>query len=234
MSDWKAKRFWEKATVEAAGDGWTVHLDGRAVKTPGKTALIVPTQALAEAVAVEWDAQEGEIDPTSMPLTRACNSALDKVTPQHGAVADMLAEYGGTDLLCYRATGQEVLEKRQAEGWDPLLTWAHAQYGVRLNIGAGVMHVAQPDGTVDALGAPLHAADPFRLTGLHDLITISGSLIIALAVAEGEVSPDHGWHLSRLDEDFQIEEWGIDEEAAELAESKRAAFMDAYRLLTLL
>lgn len=119
MSGWAKKRFWKETTVESVEGGYGVFLDGRAVKTPAKAALVVPTEAMAEAMAAEWDAQEGEIDPNTMPVTRSANAAIDKVAVQHTEVADMLAEYGGSDLLCYRATSPEELIARQAEGWDP-------------------------------------------------------------------------------------------------------------------
>lgn len=229
MSSWKAKRFWDAATVEPEAGGWRIALDGKPVKTPAKQLLVVPTRPLALSIAAEWDAQEGEVDPTSMPLTRSANSALDKVTPQKAEVAKMLAQYGGTDLLCYRALDQESLQKRQEQIWDPLLTWAAQRFGARLNVGAGVMHVAQPPEAVAALAAPLDQADPFALTALHDLIALSGSLVIALAVIEGQITVDKGWAASRLDDDYQAQEWGIDEEAAAHAALKATAFRDAYR-----
>ncbi|MDM7255674.1 MAG: ATP12 family chaperone protein, partial [Paracoccus sp. (in: a-proteobacteria)] len=123
MSEWKARRFWQQAQAVRDGDGWGVTLDGKPLRTPGKHPLIVPTKALAQAIAAEWDAQESVIDPNSMPLTRAANSAIEKVRPQREEVALMLAEYGGTDLLCYRADTPEDLAAREAKGWDPLIDW---------------------------------------------------------------------------------------------------------------
>lgn len=234
MSEWKAKRFWTTTGVRETEGGFTISLDDRGVKTPGKTDLTLPTRALADAIAAEWDAQEGEIDPMTMPLTRAANSALDKVIPQHAEVAEMLAAYGGTDLLCYRAEAPVELATRQAAAWDPVLDWVEGQFGLRLNVGTGVMHVAQPKGTQQVLGAPLRDADAYRLTALHDLVTLSGSLVLALAVSHEHLSADQAWDLSRIDETFQNEQWGIDDEAAAAAAAKKAAFLTADRLLQLL
>lgn len=233
MSAWKAKRFWKEARAEEVEGGWQVTLDGRSVRSPAKTLLVLPNKPLADAIAVEWDAQEGDIDPLSMPLTRAVNSTHDKVIPQREAVAEMLAAYGGTDLLCYRAQTPEALQYRQAASWDPMLDWVARHYGLRLTVGAGVMHVAQPENTIATLGADLHRADPFTLTAVHDLVTLSGSLVLALAVLHREIDSDRAWHLSRVDEDWQIEQWGDDEEASEAAAVKYAQFKDADRLLSL-
>lgn len=213
MSTWKAKRFWKEATVEACEGGFTVKLDGRGVKTPAKTPLVVPTEALARMIAAEWDAQEGAVRPETMPATRMANSALDKVAPQFDAVAAMLAEYGGTDLLCYRATEPQTLISRQAEGWDPLLDWAAETLGARLLTGQGVMHVAQDPAAVAALARLLSEVSSFELAALHDLIAISGSLVLGLAVAHGRLSADEAFTLSRIDETWQAEQWGRDEDA---------------------
>ncbi len=213
MSTWKAKRFWKEATVEACEGGFTVKLDGRGVKTPAKTPLVVPTEALARMIAAEWDAQEGAVRPETMPATRMANSALDKVAPQFDAVAAMLAEYGGTDLLCYRATEPQALISRQAEGWDPLLDWAAETLGARLLTGQGVMHVAQDPAAVAALARLLSEVSSFELAALHDLIAISGSLVLGLAVAHGRLSADEAFTLSRIDETWQAEQWGRDEDA---------------------
>lgn len=233
MSAWKAKRFWKQATVEQAETAFTVRLDGRPVKTPSKTLLTVPTRALAEAIAAEWDAQTGEVKPDTMPFTRSANSAIDKVTPQFDAVVDMLAAYGGTDLLCYRATGPEALIERQAKAWDPLLDWSATTFGAPLKATAGVMHIAQDPRSLAALHAPVAAMSPFQLAAFHDLVAISGSLVLALAVTRGRLSAAEAWALSRIDEAWQIEQWGDDEEAAELAARREADFLQAGRFYAL-
>ncbi len=227
MSDWKAKRFWKEASVDVVDGGFAVRLDGRGVKTPAKTALVVPTNAMAQAIAAEWDAQVEKIDPLTMPVTRSANAALDKVATQFDEVAEMIAAYGDSDLLCYRADGPEALVQRQSDRWDPLLDWAHETYGARLMVAQGVMHVAQSETALKALSDQVHQMDPFRLAGFHDLVGISGSLILGLAVTRGRLSPIEAWSLSRLDEDWQIEQWGPDDEATEVARKKESDFVSA-------
>ncbi|MFC3060869.1 ATP12 family chaperone protein [Paenirhodobacter populi] len=234
MTVWAPKRFWKAAGVVETPEGYGIALDGRAVKTPAKAALAVPTRALAEAIAAEWDAQGETIDPATMPLTRAANAAIDKVAAQHGEVAAYIADYGGTDLLCYRAEAPEPLVARQAQGWDPLLDWAAEALGARLLVTQGVVSVAQPDEALAALSARVAAMDAWQLAALHDLVGISGSLLLGLAVAEGRLPPEEAWALSRIDEDWQAEQWGHDEEAAALAAVKRQALLDAARFWTLL
>lgn len=227
MSEWKAKRFWTSAAVVDLADGFTVHLDGRAVKTPAKTPLIVPTRAMAAAIAAEWDAQEGAIDPRTMPVTRSANAAIDKVAVQHAEVAQMIADYGDSDLLCYRAPGPAELTLRQAQMWDPLLDWAADALGVRLSTACGVIHVPQDPATLAQLSARVHALDPFALAAFHDLVSLSGSLILGFAAMLDHRPADEIWSLSRLDEEWQIEQWGSDEEAEIMAETKRSAFLHA-------
>ncbi|SDZ52995.1 Chaperone required for the assembly of the F1-ATPase [Jannaschia faecimaris] len=233
MSEWKAKRFWTQATVETLEQGYGVRLDGRPVRTPLKTVIAMPTRALAEGVAAEWDAQEQVINPMIMPLTRAVNATLDKVVPQQAEVAANLAEYGGTDLLCYRAAGPVALLERQVAAWDPMLDWADANLGARLNVTQGVMHVAQPANALEALRARVHAKTPWELTALSEFVTLTGSLILGLAAMDGH-HPDDLWPLSRIDEDWQAEQWGADEEEAGRIGLKRGAFTQAHRYLMLL
>ncbi len=180
------------------------------------------------------DAQGEKVDPSTMPIARAANSAIDRVTPRRAEVAAMIADYGGSDLLCYRAPHPDPLIARQAAGWDPLLDWARDRYGASLIRVQGVMHAAQPEAAIAALNAAVDAFDPFRLTALHDLVTLSGSLVLGLAVADGRLSADQGWRLSRIDEDFQAELWGADAEAEAAAARKQADFEAAARFLALL
>lgn len=233
MSGWTAKRFWKSAQVQATEGGFTVALDGRPVRTPAKAALVVPTQAMAQAIAAEWDAQEEKIDPRRMPVTRAANAAIDKVRPQKDEVAALIAEYGATDLLCYRADAPEGLVERQKAAWDPWLTWAEAELGAPLQVTVGVIPIAQDQDAVAALAAQVHGLDEFELTSLHDLVAMTGSLVLGLAVARGSLSADTAWALSRIDEDWQIEQWGEDEEAAEHAEIKRIAVANAAQFWSL-
>lgn len=233
MSEWAAKRFWKEASVTELPEGFGVALDGRPVKTPAKAPLVVPTRALAEAIAAEWDAQEGSIKPQTMPTTRSANAAIDKVAAQKDEVVAMIAEFGGTDLLCYRAEGPEELVERQAALWDPLLEWAAQELEAPLEVTVGVLPVAQPEASLSRLHAHVAALDPFALAALHDLVSISGSLVLGLAVARGKVPVEDAWVISRLDEDWQIAQWGEDEEAAEIASLKREALCDAARIWTL-
>jgi chaperone required for assembly of F1-ATPase len=218
--------------VPASG-GFIVHLDARPVRTPLKSPLVLPTLALAEAVAAEWQAQEGEVDPETMPFTRTSNSAIDKVAPQFEAVAGMLAEYGNSDMLCYRAEGPADLVARQENGWDPLLDWSRDVLSAPLVTKAGVMHVGQPVESLAALRRQVDRLSPFQLSAFHDLVALSGSLVLALAVTQRRVSAEAAWGLSRIDEDWQISLWGEDEEAAEVAARKRAAFLQADRFYQL-
>ena len=184
---------------------------------------------MADAVAAEWDAQEKEVDPASMPFTRSANAAIDKVRIQHGEVADMLADYGDSDLLCYRATHPQALQDRQASEWDPALDWAAEALSARLIPVAGVLHQPQPDTALSTLRQRVHALDAFQLAAFHDLVSLSGSLILGFAAALNWRNPGEIWRISRLDENWQIEQWGHDEEAHLVAETKKAAFLHAKR-----
>lgn len=229
MSEWAAKRFWKETSVEPRGAGFTVTLDGREVKTPSKTSVVVPTEAMAVAIAMEWQAQEERIDPLSMPCTRSANAALDKVATQHSEVADLIAAYGGNDLICYRAEAPQELSERQADHWDALVDWSATDLGAPLRITTGIMPIDQLPTTQARFHEEVSALDPFRLTAFHDLTSISGSLVLAFATLRGRLSPDEAWRLARIDEDWQIEQWGEDEEATEQAELKRQAFLHAHR-----
>lgn len=229
MSGWAPKRFWSDVAVVPEGEDYAVTLDGRPVRTPLKARLAVPTRAFAEEVAREWEAQAEVLDPNTMPATRLANAAIDKVAASRDEVVAMLASYGASDLLCYRAEGPEKLIAREREGWDPLLAWSAEALGADLAVGSGIMPVEQAPGDLQRLREPLEAMDAFELAAFHDLVALSGSLVLALAVAMGRLSAEEAWRLSRLDEDFQIEEWGEDEEAAQAAARRRAAFLDAAR-----
>lgn len=229
MSVWTARRFWSTASAVPVEGGFTVHLDGRPVRTPLKAPLVLPTLGLAEAVAAEWQAQDGKVRPETMPFTRTANSAIDKVAAQQDEVVAMLAAYGDSDLLCYRAEGPADLVARQAAGWDPLLDWAAQALDAPLVATAGVIHIAQPGESLEALATQVSALSPFELSAFHDLVAISGSLVLALAVTHKRLSAEEAWSLSRIDEEWQISLWGEDEEAAEVAALKREAFLQADR-----
>ncbi len=221
------KRFWTSADVVEADGGFGVQLDGRALQTPARQALVVPTRALAERIAAEWNAQEGTILPDTMPATRAANAALDKVRGQFDEVAQIIAAYGETDLLCYRADAPAELRAVQDDAWDPLLAWARDRFGVELRVVTGVMPQPQPPEALAAMGAQIALFSPFELTSLHDLVAMTGSLVIGLAATEQQDSPEALWNLSRIDENWQISQWGEDDEASALAEARRQNFLHA-------
>jgi len=228
------KRFYKTAEAVPAAGGVAILLDGRSVKTPGREALKVPTEELAEAIAAEWNGQGEDIDPRSMPLTGLANAAIDRVTPDPAAFAGNLAAYGEGDLLCYRAEGPRPLAERQSAQWDVLLDWARKRFAIEFETVCGVMHRSQPPATVSRLAAAVAARDPFRLAGLSPLVTVSGSLVIALALAEGAISLEDGWAAATLDETWQAEQWGEDPLAAAAIAARRHDFDAAYRFLTLL
>ena len=228
------KRFYEKAEAAPAAGGVALLLDARPVKTPARAALEVPTDELAEAIAAEWNAQGETVEPRTMPLTGLANAAIDRVTPDRATFAAGLARYGESDLLCYRAEGPRPLVERQAAAWDPLLAWARRRYDVDFTVTDGIVHRPQPPATVERLAAAVAARDAFRLAALSPLVTISGSLVIALALAEGEIGLDQAWTAATVDEAWQAEQWGEDPLAVEALENRRGEFDAAYRFLTLL
>ncbi|MEO1613500.1 MAG: ATP12 family protein [Pseudomonadota bacterium] len=181
----------------------------------------------------ERRAQEAEVKPAEMPVTKAVNSAIDRTSVEYEGVVEMVAGYGGSDLLCYRAEGPEGLIARQAAAWDPLLVWAVEALGARLMTTTGVMHALQPEDGQRALRAAVAAHDPFELTGLYDLVALSGSLVIGLAVSAGRLAPEDGWAISRIDETWQEEFWGVDEEAVKVAARKSGEFAAAARFVEL-
>lgn len=233
MSEWKMKRFWTDTAVAEAEGGFTVHLDGRAIKTPGKSSLIVPTRAMAEAMATEWEAQDGAVRPETMPVTKSANSAIDKVSVQREEVADMLAGYADTDLLCYRAQSPTELQALQAQAWDPLLDWCAQNYLAPLTPVQGVMYHAQPAASLAVLRARVHQMDVFALTGFHELVTLPGSFVLGLAVFDGHLSAGEAWDISRVDEAYQTAQWGRDDEAEAAAEAKRAGVRHGERFCAL-
>jgi len=225
------KRFYEAA--EATPER-TIQLDGRPVKTPGRHDLAAPTSALAEAIAAEWNAQGERIDPRSMPLTGLANAAIDRIAPARQSFAEGLAVYGESDLLCYRAEGPTPLVQRQAERWDPILAWARRRYDVDFAVTSGIVHAPQPANTIAQLAQAVHARDAFALAGLSPLVTVSGSLVIALALAEMAFDLETAWAAATLDEQWQIEKWGEDAEAIKALATRRADFEAGYRFLSLL
>ncbi|WP_019831261.1 ATP12 family chaperone protein [Sphingomonas sp. PR090111-T3T-6A] len=226
----QAKRFWKDVTVENRA----IRLDGRALRTPARAELVLPTDALANAIAGEWRQVEGEIDPHTMPLTGLANAAIDRIAPDTAAFAAGLARYAEGDLLCYRASHPTELTTRQGAMWDGPLDWARARYGVEFRVTAGIVHVTQPEETVKRLAAAVSARDAFHLAGLSPLVTLSGSLVLALAIAEGAMTEHDGWEAAELDDLWQAEQWGEDVLATAAREDKRRDFRAAARFLGLL
>lgn len=223
------KRFYKDATVSA---DLRVLLDGRGVRTPERAELRLPTAALAEAMAVEWRAQGDAIDTNTMPLNKLANTAIDRIPAHRAAIVEELAGYGGADLLSYRADDAN-LAIRQAERWDPLLAWARETMGADLTITTGVTHVTQPDAALAALARAVAALDNWTLAGLQTLITITGSLVLALAVAAGRLTPAEAFALSRVDEDYQAEKWGVDDEAVVRVQNLAAEVETAGKFIAL-
>lgn len=234
MTNSLAKRFWTTTGVQPRDGGYGITLDDRPVRTPAKTPLVLPSRALAGGIAREWDAQQGKIDPSQMPLTRSANSAIDKVATQIEEVAAMLTAYGDADLLCYRAENPAELVRKQAQGWDPLLDWAAETLQVRLEPRTGVMHKSQEKGAIERLGRLVRGFDAFELAGFHDLVALSGSLIIGFVAERGAMPLDQLWEISRIDEAWQTSQWGVDDENARQTGIKHQAFLDAAEFIRLL
>ena len=230
MTGWAAKRFWTEAAPRAQDGGWAVALDGRPLRTPAKALLLLPSAALAGMVAEEWQAQSENIDPATMPATRMANSAIDKVATQHSAVAELIAAYGGSDLLCYRAGHPAELVARQRQ-WDPMLDWAAQALGARLVPTEGVMPVEQDSEALNRLSAQVSALPPFELAPFHDLVAITGSLVLGFAIAHRALDGETAWSLSRIDEDYQAQQWGADAEAEATAARHHQDLLFAERFL---
>ncbi|MDB5710651.1 MAG: ATPase [Sphingomonas bacterium] len=225
------KRFWKDVTITAEHG---IALDGRPVRTPGRLALVLPTDALADAVAGEWRAVKGKIDPRRMPLTGLANTAIERIAPDPATFAAGLAAWGESDMLCYRAEAPEPLIERQAAAWDPLLEWARTRYDVHFVVTAGIMHQPQPPATLARLGEAVAARSAFELAPLAPIVTITGTLVGALALIEGATDAARLWTAAHIDEDWQAELWGRDPLALAAYEERQRDFNAAVRFLTLL
>jgi chaperone required for assembly of F1-ATPase len=221
------KRVYKEVAARVVEGGWGVFLDGRPLRTPAKRELTVPSERLAEAIAAEWDAQQTDIRPHTMPLTRLAATALDHTAHQREKIVAEIASYAGTDLVCYRAERPPALAARQHAAWQPLIDWAARRYDSGLTVTAGIVPTPQSPASLRAFAAAVAAFDDFRLTALQALTAACGSLVIALALAEGRLDADAAFAAAQLDETFQIEAWGEDAEAtrrrALLADDIRAA-----------
>jgi chaperone required for assembly of F1-ATPase len=229
-----AKRFFERAGVEERDGAFGLTLDGRPARTPARNPIAVPTRALGEALAAEWQAQADVIDPAAMPLTRLVNSAIDGVAGSMAEVAADIAKYAGSDLIVYRAGEPERLVMEQASAWDPILAWAYEALGARFVLSEGVTFVDQPEAAVAALRARIaEESSPFRLAALHVMTTLTGSALIALAHAAGRLTAAEAWAAAHVDERFQEQVWGEDEEALQRRAGREADFLAASRAYAL-
>jgi chaperone required for assembly of F1-ATPase len=223
------KRFYKQAAVVPVEGGHGIALDGKPVRTPGRAPLALPSRALAELVAQEWEEQGEEIRPAAMPSTGISNAAIDHVLPDPNAFASGISAYGRSDLLCYRADGPGELIERQARIWDPLLEWAAMRYDVALRTTTGILPVDQPPATLARLEGVVAAFSPFVLAPLSTMVTLTGSLIACLALLDGGRDVDAIWDACDLDERWQAELWGEDAEAATRTAHRRAEFETAAR-----
>jgi chaperone required for assembly of F1-ATPase len=207
------RRFYKTAVAAPSGDGFVLQLDGRGVKTPGRRPLAVADAAVAEALAAEWGGQGERIDPSTMPITRIVNAAIDNVADAMEAVRAEIVKYAGSDLICYRAEGPDALAAMQAKLWDPLVRWARDALGAHLNLAGGVIYVGQPGEAMAAIDRALLPYDPLKLTAVSTVTTLTGSAVIALALAHGRLSADEAWNAALVDEQWEMSQWGQDAEA---------------------
>lgn len=229
-----AKRFWKSTTVAEVDDGFAIHLDGRVVKTPEGAVLTIPNQHLANSIRDEWDAQEETIDPATMPMFRFTVTAVDRVTPQREAVIDEISNYGSSDLLCYREADDQALARHQHNTWQPYLEWFAKAEGVSLICTDGLMPITQDAGACTTMRGIVARYDDFTLAGLHTLVTVSGSLVIGLAMATGEVTPETGGAAALLDDLWQQDKWGYDAEADARIKANQNLLTESCRFIDML
>ncbi len=208
------KRFYKQVAVVKTPDGYTVELDGRSIKTPAKNLLEVDSKTVAQAIAADWDRQVEYIDLETMYTSKVANTAIDHIAPNPDAVITEMADYASSDLLCYRALEPDSLVLRQNASWDPVLKWLDQTLGVRLCCVGGVMHQPQPVEAIEKLTENLRTRPAIMLAALHNMTTLTGSTVLAFAVADGYLDAQSAWACTHVDEDWQIEQWGCDEEAA--------------------
>ncbi len=208
------QRFYKKAEVVKSPNGFTVELDGRSIKTPAKNLMEVESEAVAAAIANEWQAQAEFIDLETMYSAKVANTAIDRIAPNPDGVIAEIADYAGSDLLCYRALEPTSLVECQNDNWDPVLEWLDKTHQCRLVCIGGVMHQPQPVEAIEVLAANLRARSAIMLAAMHNMTTLTGSAVLALAVADGHLKAQKAWACAHVDEDWQIEQWGHDEDAA--------------------
>lgn len=228
------KRFYKEVAVDSGDEGYAVTLDRRPVRTPAKQPLMLPTRALADAIAGEWQEQQDQIRPQTMPMMQLASTAIDRVRPRRDAVINEIAAYAETDLLCYRADSPTELVARQAQEWQPVLDWAAGQFDASLSVTEGVVPVPQPPGAVRALRTAVAGCDEFVLSALYSLTMVSGSLVLALAVRDSALDPEAAFDASHLDEEWQASIWGSDPQAESRRQRSRAEILSAAAFLALL
>lgn len=225
------RRFY---TTVAVGAGNAIVLDGKPVKTPLKQNLELPNRPLADAVAAEWTAQDKVIDPATMPLTRLANTAIDRARQERQHVLKEIVDYAGSDLVCYWADRPPELVQRQRQHWQPVLDWANATLGAPFAARAGIVHQPQPQAALDVVAERAAALDPWHLTALYLLTTLTGSTLISLMLIAGALAPEAAWAAAHVDEDYQISQWGEDEEAQARRQGRRVEFDGLVQFLRLL
>lgn len=224
------RRFYKTVTVT---DDMGIALDGRAVKTPSRAPLLLPTPPLADAVAAEWEAQGEQIDPASMILTKLANTAIDRVRPDRGRIVAEVVDYANADLVCYRADEPEALVERHARTWDPIVDWARTALDAPFVVTTGIIHKPQPDAALKAHEAAVATLNDFELAAYHSVMTLTGSALIAMMLARAAIPPEAAWIAAHVDEDYQIEQWGPDEEAQARRAARYAEFMACCRFMAL-
>jgi chaperone required for assembly of F1-ATPase len=220
----RRKRFYVKAGVVDAPDGFAITLDDKPIRTRSGRPMVAPSREIAHAIVAEWDAQQEIIDPLTMPLTRFANTVVDAVVDRVEAVADDVAKYFGSDLLFYRAGHPEALVAREAAHWDPIVFWAADALGAHFILAEGIVHVRQPDSAIAAARAAL-PSDPWSIAALHVVTTLTGSALLGLALMRGVIDQDQVWTAAHVDEDWNAEKWGVDDEVA----ARRAARLVDFR-----
>jgi chaperone required for assembly of F1-ATPase len=226
----KRKRFYKEAGIAAADGGYAITLDGKPIKTPSGRTVTVPVRAIADAIAEEWRAQQDTIDPLTMPMTRFANSVVESVVDRVQFVRDDVAKYFHSDLLFYRAGHPQELVEKEAQHWDPVLFWAANTLGAHFILGEGIMHVRQPDTAVEAARSAL-PDDPWSVAAVHVMTTLTGSALLALALTHGARNADQVWDAAHVDEDWNRDQWGVDEEVAARRAAREVDFRTAVRIL---
>lgn len=227
-------RFYKAVSVASDRSAFRLLLDGKPVRTPAKKEFLLPTRVLADAIAAEWEAQAERIDPTTMPLTRFANSAIDGVMGREAEVRADIVKYAGSDLVCYRAESPPELVRLQSAAWDPVLAWARAALGASFHVAKGIMPTVQPAQATASIASAVEAYGAFDLAALHVMTTLMGSALLALAHARGHLSADEAWAAAHVDEDWQISQWGGDAEAEARRARRRMEMQAASRLILLL